>query len=394
MSEHHKKKILTVGGGFASVKFALEMANEPNYEVTLIAPHDQLEYHGALYRSATGRSPLEVVIPFREIFKDMPHVTVVNDFMTELRAQTKDIKCLSGEVYSYDELVLGIGYEKEYYGIRGAREHSQSMYTIFDTIALRNIMRDLFVKKAGKSSRVVVIGAGPTGLEVAGDTKTFAKLVAEAHNIEATNVEVTVVDRAERLLPMLKEEVSEAALQRLHDLGIRFVGGAVVDHCSSRHVCLADGTLIDADIVVWTAGNRANTFFERYPSIFTLDPRKRVLVNEYMQANSPDIYVLGDAASTQYSGMAQTAIYDAVQLAANFKRYARGDDALMYEPQQPVYVVPIGPDWAVAQKGEEVLIGDAGWDIRRQADYMVLSSFLPEDLAKIHWQKGMQLASF
>ncbi len=386
-----KKKIITVGGGFASVKLALELADDPRFDVTLIAPHDQLEYHGALYRSATGRSPLEVVLPFREIFAGK-NVTLVNDLLTELRAHTKDIKCLSGHVYAYDALVLGVGYEKEYFGIKGAREHSESMYTIFDTIALRNKMRDVFLQKQGQRCGVVVIGGGPTGLEVAADVQTFADIVAEKYNVPAARPKVTVIDRADRVLPMLSEETSKIAEARLNELGVNFIGGAVVSHCTPKHVSLASGNIIPTDVTVWTAGSRANSFFERYPDIFNLDPKKRVVVTEYMQANSPDIYVLGDAASTQYAGMAQTAITDAVQLAANFKRFMDGNELAPYEPHLPVYVVPLGKEWAVAQTETGVVSGDAGWKVRRDADYFVLSNFLPEKLAREHWEKGLQTA--
>ncbi len=388
-----KKRILAVGGGFASVKTALELAQDDRFDVTILSPHDELEYHGALYRSATGRSPLEVVLPFREIFASSPNVRLVNDFLTDLRAQTKEVKGLSGNVYSYDALVMGVGYEIEYYGIRGVREHAKSMYTIHDTIQLRNTMRDVFVKKAGQECNLVVIGAGPTGLELAGDIHTFARIVAEKHNVTQVIPKVTVLDRADKLLPMLKPEVSAIAQKRLDDLGVTFLPGAIVDHCTSRHVSLVGGNTLPADVIIWTAGSRANSFFERYPDLFQLDPKKRVTVNEYMQANSPDIYVLGDAASTQYSGMAQTAITDAIDLAANFKRFMNGKEVVPYLPRLPIYVIPIGPEWAVAQMPDgQILTGADGWKVRRDADYFVLSNFLPEAVARKHWERAFVIA--
>lgn len=387
-----KKKIVTVGGGFASVKLALELAHDEHFEITLISPHDQLEYHGALYRSATGRSPLEVVLPFREIFADAPNVTIVNDLVTDLRAHMKEVKGQSGRVYGYDALVLGLGYEIEYYGIAGMREHSESIYTIFDTISLRNSLRDALIKKAGQDCHVTMIGAGPTGIEAASDVALFARIVAEQYNVAAANPVVTIVDRSERVLPTLSEEVSKIAADRLTELGINMHLGAEVAKCTKKHVALKNGEVIPSDIVIWSAGSRANSFFERYPDIFSLDARKRVMVNEYLQTNSPDVYVLGDSASTKYSGMAQTAIDDALQLAANFKRYARGEPIVNYETKLPVYVVPIGHEWAVAQVGDTLHIGIDGWKIRRDADYFVLSNFLPEASAKEHWEKAFQIA--
>lgn len=387
-----KKHIVTVGGGFASVRLALELAKDDHFEVTLISPHQQLEYHGALYRSATGRSPLEVVIPFREIFADTPNVNVVNDFVTELRAQVKEVKGQSGRTYAYDAVVFGLGYEVEYFGIRGMREHSESIYTIYDTIKLRNRLRDVFIEKQGKAADIVIIGAGPTGVEVAGDLQTLTDIVADQYRTKPARPNITLIDRAERVLPQLSEEASAAAADQLKSLGVKLKLGEIVGSCKSTHICIRENVEIKADVVIWTAGSRANSFFERYPDIFSLDPRGRVQVNEYMQANSPDIYVLGDAASTKYSGMAQTAINDAHQLASNFKRFVQGEEIKPYKPHPPVYVVPIGREWAVAQQGKELVVGKEAWGIRRDADYFVLHSFLPKTLAQEHWRKAYEIA--
>lgn len=387
-----KKHILAVGGGFGSVKLALELANDEHFEITLLTPHNVLEYHGALYRSATGRSPLEVALPFHEIFEKADNVTIVNDLMVELRAQAKIIKGQSGRTYGYDALVLGLGYEIEYFGIRGMREHAESIYTIYDTIKLRNKLRDTFVDNAGKASNIVLIGAGPTGVEVAGDLQTMADLVARQYRTKPTKPHVTLVDRADRVLPQLSPEASAAAADRLKDLGVKLKLKAAVGECKSTHLCINDDIEIKGDVIIWTAGSRANSFFERYPDIFSLDPRGRVAVNEFLQANSADIYVLGDAASTKYSGMAQTAINDAHQLAANFKRYVRKEDIKPYKPHPPVYVVPIGREWAVAEQGKELVVGKDAWAIRREADYFVLHSFLPKRLAQEHWRKAYEIA--
>jgi NADH dehydrogenase FAD-containing subunit len=178
----------------------------------------------------------------------------------------------------------------------------------------------------------------------------------------------------------------------MKELGIAFKGKSAVDHCTTKHLCLGSGVVLESDIIVWTAGNRANSFFERYPDVFTLDPKKRVMVSEFQQANNPNIYVLGDAASTKYSGMAQTAINDAVQLADNFKRFVRDQPLKEYEDHPPIVVVPIGPNWALSPKGTHILTGEAGWKVRREADYFVLSNYLAEADAKRHWEKGLQVA--
>jgi NADH dehydrogenase len=387
-----KKHVIAVGGGFASVKLALELGHDDNFDVTLLSPHQELEYHGALYRTATGHSPLEVSVPFREIFKQVPNVNIVNDLLVDVRAQTSEIKGQSGRTYSYDALVLGIGFEVEYFGIKGMREHAESMYTLYDAIKLRNKLRDTFIKKPGQVCNIVLIGAGPTGIELACDIDNLVKLVAKTYNIEPAKPHITIVDRADRVLPQLSPEVSKIAADRLKELGIHHKLKTAVDHCTKNHLCLANKEVMPADVIVWTAGSRANSFFERYPELFTLDPSKRVYVSEFLQANSPDVYVMGDSASLPYSGMAQTAIDDAIQLAKNFKRFTRGEEIVPYKPHMPVYVVPMGGEWAIAQQGKEIVSGREGWNIRRQADFFVLHNFLSKEVAEEHWNAEHQAA--
>ncbi len=385
-------KIVIVGGGFAGVKTALELGHDERFEVTLIAPHSTFEYHGALYRSGTGRSPLEVVAPFSEIFSNYPRINVVNDYVVELRAQTKEVKGQSGRTYKYEGLVLGLGYEVAYYGIAGVREHAETMYAMHDTIRLRERLIELFKKKAGKDLKAVVIGAGPTGLEIAGGISLFASEYAEGHGLKAPTVHTTLLDRSDRVLPLLLPEASAAAQDRLKQLGVSLKMGVSVQSATSRHVSLMGGEHVPADIIVWTAGSRANSFFERYPDIFSLDSRKRVVVSEFLQANSPDIYVLGDSASTPYSGMAQTAIYDALFVANNLRRQVEGYDPEDYVPKEPHYVVPIGGEWAVLQQGDKITVGTEAWHVRREADKWVLENFLPYQLAQDHWHKGDEKA--
>ena len=386
-----KQRVIAVGGGYASVKFALELSKNDAFDVTLISPHDELEYHGALYRSATGHSPLEVVVPFREIFAESS-AYVINDFLTEVRAEVKEIKCQSGRTYPYDILVLGLGYEIDYYGIRGMREHAESMYTMYDTIKLRNTLRDTMVNKAGQDMNVVMIGAGPTGIEAASDLGFFARIVGERYNKEPAHVHVSILDKAKRVLPTLSQEVSELAHKRLEELSVRTRLGVEVDHCTAHDVFLSSGEKISADCIIWSAGSRANSFFERYPSLFELDHKKRVVVNEYLQSKDENIYILGDAAATKYAGMAQTAISDGVFLANNLIRTLNGSDRETYIPQTPIYVVPIGLGWAIAEVDGCIKTGAEGWKVRRDADMFVLSNYLHEELAKKHWGAAFLIA--
>ena len=388
-----RKKVVIVGGGFAGVKTALELSNDKDFDVTLITSRSRFEYHGAMYRSATGKSPLEVVVQMTEIFKDSLNVRIELDTVAELRPQTHEVEGESGQSYSYDYLVMAVGYVVNYFNIPGMALYAETMYSITEAIKLRHRLVGDFRGAKDKPINITVIGAGPTGIEIASDIKNFAELVASRHNIQNLQVKVRLIEASNRVLGGLSPESSELAKKRLEELGVDLFLDTKVTKCT-KHSVHTDNETLDSDITVWTAGNKANPLFEYYPDLFTLDPHGRVVVGEYFNANSPNIFVIGDAASTPYSGMAQTAIHNAIALAANLKRIAHGQHQVAYKPKKPAYVVPIGGEWALLETDDGIKSGTEGWKARREADLWVLENFLAYKLANKHWQSGDRYAEF
>lgn len=387
-----RKKILIVGGGFAGVKTALELANNKHFDVTLITPRSRFEYHGAMYRSATGKSPLEVVVPMTEIFADALNVRVELDSVAELRPQTNEVEGESGRVYAYDYLIMAVGYVVNYFDIPGMALYAETLYSISEAIKLRHRLVGAF-RNDDNLVEITVVGAGPTGVEVASDIHTFANIVAGKHGIQNLKLKVRLLEAGSRVLSGMSEKASLIAQKRLEELEIEVHLNTTVTKCTKTKVRTADSEF-NSDVTIWTAGNKANPLFSSYPDLFTLDERHRVAVSEYFNANSPNIFVIGDAASTPYSGMAQTAIHNAIALGDNLKRAAEGKHQVAYVPKKPEYVVPIGGEWALLETDTDLKYGKEGWDARREADLWVLKNFLVYNLANKHWQHGDKLADF
>lgn len=384
-------RVVVVGGGFGGAKTALELSNKPNIQVTLISQTENFEYHGALYRSGTGRSPLEVVIPLRDIFKKSSNVEVMLDRVVGVNHPKKCVIGETGEVYKYDKLVLALGNELNYFGLEGIKQHSMSLDTIVNTIALRHELTKLF--KANNKPHIAIIGAGPSGVELAGELQNFADMVADKYQLEHIAVQVTVVEGAERVLPSLREPASTKAQRRLERLGVRVLTGTRINACEPSKVCLESGDL-DADLIVWTAGSKTSGFYLQYPDIFKLEGGK-IAVDQYLQARGQeDIYVIGDNAATRFSGMAQTALHDAKFVAQNILRDAKNLSQLWYKEVQPIYVVPIGRRWAILQTKHKITSGYKGWLVRRRADMAIYRNFQPYKEALKTWRKGNQRALF
>lgn len=381
-----------MGGGFGGVKTALELANQPGFEVILMSQGTNFEYHGALYRTATGHSPMEVVIPIKDILSHAKNVTFVLDTAASVDAKHRTLKTEIGNIYGYDILVLAMGSVVNYFGIEGMEHNSFAMNTMAHTVMLRNKMTELF-KKEGPDPTIAIVGGGPSGVELAGEVQNFASKVARKYGRHVKHPKVVLIEGSDRVLPMFDPVLSGRAYKRLHELGVELRLNTRVNSCETGKVCLSGGD-IEADIIVWTAGSCACDFYANQPKVFKME-RGRVRVDNFLRAQGHDfIYVIGDNAATQYSGMAQTALHDAKYLARNLIRMHKHKKPVEYRPVHPTYVVPVGPKWAVLQSQKHQLSGRQAWWRRRQADLAIFRNFEHYKKAVKTWRRGNRLARF
>lgn len=384
--------VVVVGGGFGGIKTALELMNKPDIQVTLISSSNNFEYHGALYRTATGSSPLEVTIPLREIFIKAKNVSVILDKATLIEPEKNIISSETGNSYHYDALVLALGNKINYFGINGMEQESETMVTVADTIALRHRLVQI-VKSKVEHPHLVIVGAGATGVELSGDLQNFADNITEKYQLPRKLIRTSIIEGSDRVLPILKPKLSEKALIRLASLGVTVRLNTRVNSCEPGKLCL-DSEDIDADLIVWTAGSRIVDFYSDNSKHFQIE-RGKIKVDDYLRAyGQKNIYVIGDNAATKYSGMAQTAIHDGKYLARIFLQMKKGIVPTKYRSRLPVYVVPIGSRWAVLQNGSKLISGYRAWLVRRRADLWIFKNFEPYEKAIKQWRKGNRRANF
>lgn len=392
MKKSKTYRVVIVGGGFGGVKAALELANKRGFDVQLISTHTNFEYHGALYRSATGHSPMEVVVPLRDIFKRAKNVELILDTIAAINPKRKTLRSEDGTDYPYDIVILAMGNQVNYFGIDGMNEHAFAMTTIPQTIALRAKLIQLF-KQPAATPTIAVVGAGPTGVELAGELQAFARRISHRYRTRLAHPKVILLEGSDRVLPSFDPVLSGKAYKRLQQLGVELRLSTKVDSCEPGKVCLAGGDL-KADVIVWTAGSKAVDFYLQHPRVFRMD-RGRVEVDRYLRATGhSDIFVIGDNASTPFSGMAQTALHDAKFVVRNLLRMQRGTPAVAYRAWHPLYVVSIGEKWAILQTQKVKRSGYRGWVVRRQADRWIFKNFLPYQAAIRQWRRGNRMGRF
>lgn len=386
-------QVVIVGGGFGGVKAALSLANKPGFSVQLISDNTHFEYHGALYRSAVGRSPMEVVIPLKSIFEDS-NVDVVLDSVSSIDHAKKHLVSAHGTVYPYDKVIFALGNTVNYFDLDGMRQHTETMHDISSTVKLRHRLVDLFKARRKDPVRIIIVGAGASGVELAGEIPAFARLVAKRYGVAATKPKVILIDGSDRVLSILSPKASAKTAQRLTALGVEIHLNTQVASCESGKICLTAGNL-NTDLIIWTAGSKPVDFYKNNPAAFTLGRGGRVVVDENLRPRGlKDVFVIGDNADTKYSGMAQTAIHQAAFVCRNIIRQTKKQALKPYKPQKPVYVVTVGQKWAVVERGRTVFSGQRGWLVRRQADLAIFKNFQPYERAIKTWRHANKLSRF
>ncbi len=367
-----KEKVLIVGGGFGGVKAALELADDNRFAVTLVSDHPSLRYYPTLYRNATGGSRANSNIPFDHIFADKK-LTVYADTAVSIDRKAKTIKTASKQVLEYDSLILGLGVVTNYFGIAGLEEYSYSIKTNHQAERLEAHLHNQLREDGAPDLNYIIVGAGPTGIELAGALPSYLHKIMAKHDVMDRKVNITIVEAMPRLLPRLPKDVSRAVRRRLKRLGIKLLLGESVQGQTAGSL-IVNGKPLASHTVIWTAGVTNNPFFS--DNHFVIAGRGKVAVDTYLQTED-NIFIIGDNANTPYSGLAQTALYDGKFVADNLKRRASGKDMKSYKAKRPVTVIPAGPHWAAVVWGKLHLFGFAGWLLRAGADFVGFHDYEP-----------------
>lgn len=375
---HH---IVIVGGGFAGIEVAKTLLRYgSDVKITLVSKNKNFEYYPALYKLVIGTLPIEVSVPLSVIFKDK--VEIIEATYTGLDQERQVIKLDSGKEISYDFLVLALGSETNYFNIKGLPDLSFSFKSVKEALRLKQHFCDLFGKaKTLKKEELVsmlhilIVGAGPSGVELAGDLRHYLTSLAEKSSVDPSLVTIDLIEASNRVLPTFDPKVSKIAEDRLRKMGINIFVNRALESQEIEEVILKDMQL-SSHTVIWTAGTRINQAFMTIPNVL-LDERKRVRVSPFLNLqNDNHIFIAGDGASTQYSGLAQTAIHNGAYIGKQIVALTKGKNTGPYKPSKPSFVVPIGDYWALFVTGNFVWTGFIPWLLRSIIDFRYFNSIV------------------
>ncbi len=367
--------ITIVGGGFGGVKTALELAEEPHNRITLISDKPDFQYYPALYGAVTGHSHLESWVPLSEIFAGKKNIDVHIDTIISIDTTGKELRSQAGVTYTYETCVLALGTVTTYFGIKGLDTYAYGIKSAEEIRRLKQHLHSDIAENQVVDKHYVVIGAGPTGVELAAALGSYLARLCKRYGAEKRHIQIDLIEAAPRILPKMNEKVSHRVTKRLRKLGVHVQTGKAVQSVSDSEI-IVGGQPIESQTVIWTSGVANHPFYKKNAETFQLAPNGRVVVDEYMSA-TPGVYVIGDNAATPYTGLAQTALHDALFIADNMKQKNRGRVLKKYKAVMPPVIVPVGEKWAAFEWRGVRLYGWVASLLRRIADFIGYSDVLP-----------------
>jgi NADH dehydrogenase len=262
--EHH---VVIVGGGFAGVGCARTLARHDDVRVTLIDRNNYHQFQPLLYQVATSQlAPSDIAYSLRKLFNDDDNVAVKLAEVAEIDPLTHTVTAADGERFTGDAVVLAAGSQPNFFRTPGADQHAFPLYCLDDAQRLRSRILSVFEQADRDPSLIeqgaltfVVIGGGPTGVELAGALADLIHetMAAEYHELAVEAAQVHVVDLGHTLLGPFSDRAHDYVAKVLGRKGVRLHLGVAVTEIGSGHVTLADGTMIKTRCVVWGGGIKA-----------------------------------------------------------------------------------------------------------------------------------------
>jgi NADH dehydrogenase len=402
-----RHRVVVVGSGFGGL-FGTKALKRADVDVTMISSSSYHLFQPLLYQVATGiLSEGEVAPPAREVLARQRNARVILGEVTDIDLDRRLVhhQVLGRErVTPYDSLIVAAGSGQSYFGHDEFAEFAPGMKSIDDALELRGRIFGAFElaevsddeKDIDELLTFVVIGAGPTGVEMAGQIAELAQktLPRDFRHINTRKARVILVDAAPQVLPPFGEKLGRWAQESLEKLGVEVQLGAMVVDVDERglEVQDKDGTRrrIDAVTKVWAAGVRANpltkTLAEQTGA--SLDKAGRIGVNpDLTLPGHPEVFVVGDMIDLDHlPGVAQVAIQGAKYAARTIDRRLRGED-----PQQPFHyfdkgsMATISKFSAVATVGKLRITGFIAWLMWLGVHLVYLTGFKNQVTALLHW---------
>jgi len=356
-----KKKIIVVGGGFAGIEF-IKTLDETLFDVLLIDKINHHQFQPLFYQVATSQlEPSSISFPLRNIFKEKNNVQIRLGKVLSIDKTKNSITTSIGD-FDYDYLVISIGCTSNFFGNNIIKENALTLKSTYDAIIIRNHILITFEQiisatEAEKESlfNFVIVGAGPTGVEMAGAFAEIKKdfLPKDYRGIDFSRLNIMLIEGTKNTLNDMSENAKMASKKYLQNLGVKIYNETFVTNYENNIITLSTGETIKTKTVIWAAGIIGNKLEGFSPEIIT--PTNRLKVNRINKVfESENIYALGDIAYMEtpfypdaHPQLANVAINQAKLLAKNLKNLEQNKLTTDFEYRDLGSMATIGRNKAV-----------------------------------------------
>lgn len=392
------KRIVVIGGGFGGLRLAKKLSTK-DYQVVLLDKHNYHAFQPLLYQVATaGLEPDSIAHAIRQVFagKDNFYFRIanVNAIDTDHNSITTNIGSIN-----FDYLVIATGSDTNYYGNKNIEKNAMPMKSIPEALDLRslilqNLEKALLTNDLDERSRLmnyVIVGGGPTGVELAGAMGELKKHVLphDYPDLDIRRMNVHLIQGADRLLPTMSQNASDKAAKYLKDLGVQVWFNMMVKDYDGN-VITTDTRPFEATTLIWAAGVKGSLI----PGIDESSILGgRYLVNEFNQIQGyDDIFALGDVALMKSEEkpygdpmVAQVAIQQGKLLANNFDNLNEGKPMKPFSYKDKGSMATIGRDKAVVDLPNWKFAGWFAWFVWMFVHLVSLVGFRNKVVALMNW---------
>lgn len=328
---YEKKKVIVVGGGFAGIQL-IKRLDKNLFDILLIDKVNHHQFQPLFYQVATSQiEPASISFPLRHIVKSEKNVQVRMAEVTAVNQAQNKISTSIGDL-EYDYLVLAIGCKTNFFGNTEIEKHALTLKTTYDAIQIRNHILQTFERviclpEQDRNINLVIVGAGPTGVELAGAFAEIKKniLPKDYPGINFSKFNIFLIEGSKRTLNSMSNTASEASMKYLAEMGVSIITETFVNSYDGSKVILSNGEVIPTNSVIWAAGVIANQI-KGFPET-SFVPGKRLIVNRIGQViDCENIFAIGDIAcmitpkyKMGHPQLANVAITQANLLAKNLK---------------------------------------------------------------------------
>jgi NADH:ubiquinone reductase (H+-translocating) len=374
MKTDHTPKIVIVGAGFGGLRAARHLAHLP-VKITLIDRKNHHLFQPLLYQVATaGISPGEIAAPIRWILRGDRNIEVLLGEVQGFDVERRAVKLRDIEI-PYDYLIVAAGASHAYFGHEDWEPLAPGLKTIEDAIEIRRrvlLAFELAERQAAAGEgqmqlNFVIVGAGPTGVELAGTLAEISRraLAHEFRTIDPASTKIILLEGGPRVLPSYPDDLSRSAEEQLRHLGVEVHTSAMVTKVEPAAVWMGQ-TRLPSIVTLWAAGVAASPLGKKLGA--PVDRAGRVLVNPDLSIPAhPEVFAIGDLAALKdksgklLPGVAPVAMQEGVAVAENIARELQGEPRKDFHYLDKGSLATIGRAAAVAQFGKIHISGFLAW---------------------------------